>query len=428
MTGVLILAALVVAYALVAARIEYLYLTGPIVFAVVGFVLGSGEVGVVHIGPGSEIVRVTTAVTLSLLLFSDAATLRLRILSQDAWLITRLLLIGLPLTVALGTGVARLIVPALGLGVCALLAAILAPTDLSLGLAMFKNPRVPELVRGAINVESGLNDGIAAPLVTLFLGVAVAEFEGFSQPLVEAVIEIVVGLAIGAAVGLVGGFLLRISRRSKWSTASSRQYAALGLVMLAYGLATTTEGNGFIAAFVSGITFGIMARDAAHQAAELSERVGTLLTFGVWFIFGSSIAPAIIAEGLTWRPVLYALLSLTLIRMLPVALSLLGKTLHGSTLVFVGWFGPRGLASVVFLLFALGVLDEAGIDTTLLTVTAGWTVLLSVLLHGISAGPVAAWYAARAERFSPGSPELEPTASAPGRHGFAMPTSTPQDE
>jgi NhaP-type Na+/H+ or K+/H+ antiporter len=423
-TGTLILAALVVAYALTAARIEYLYLTGPIVFAVVGFVLGSGGSAVVEVGPGSEVARLATAVTLSLLLFSDAATIKPRILAQDAGMITRLLLIGLPLTVALGTGAARFIVPALGLGVCALLAAILAPTDLSLGLAMFKNPRVPELVRGAINVESGLNDGIAAPLVTLFLGVAIAEFEHLTRPFVEAIVEIVLGVGVGGAIGLVGGLLLRSSQRAKWSTASSRQFAVLALVMLAYGVAVEIHGNGFIAAFVGGLAFGIVARDTAHEAVRLSERTGTLLTFGVWFVFGASVAPTIISDGLTWRPIVYALLSLTLVRMVPVALSLLGKKLHGSTLLFVGWFGPRGLASVVFLIIALQGLREAGIETTLLITTAGWTVLLSVILHGISAGPVAAWYAARAERFAPGSPELEPTASVSVRHGLPMPTSS----
>ena len=424
MTGTIVLSALVVVYALAAARIEYLHVTGPIVFVAVGFVLGSGGVSAVELGPGSEIVRVTTAVTLSLLLFSDAASIRLRMLAHDAGLITRLLLIGLPLAVALGTGMAWLILPAMGAGIAALLASILAPTDLSLGLAMFKNPRVPSLVRGAINVESGLNDGIVAPIVTLFLGIAIAEFEHLTHPLVEAVVEIGIGLGVGGAIGLVGGLLVRHSQQAKWSTASSRQFAVLALVALAYTVAVTAGGNGFIAAFVGGLIFGFMAREVAHGSVQLSERLGTLLTFGVWFVFGASVAPTIISDGLTWRPILYALLSLTLIRMLPVALSLLGKKLHLSTLVFVGWFGPRGLASVVFLIMALQGFDKAGMDTTLLATTAGWTILLSVVLHGVSAGPVAAWYATRAQRFRPNSPELEPSSQVPVRHGFATPTSS----
>ncbi len=428
MTGFLVLGGLVVVYALVAARVEYLYLTGPIVFVVVGFVLGSGGVSVVDVGPNSGIVRFVASVTLALLLFSDAATVRPRVVAQDARVITRLLLVGLPLTVALGTGVAWLLVPALGAGAFVLLASILAPTDLSLGLAMFKNPRVPELVRGAINVESGLNDGIAAPLVTFFIGLVIAESQHETRPVVEAIVEIVIGMGVGGAIGLVGGLLLRLSRNARWSSLASREFAALSLIMLSYGVATTIHGNGFIAAFVGGLAFGIIAREAAHEAVEFSERIGTLLTFAVWFIFGAAIAPIIISDGLSWRPILYALLSLTFIRMVPVAVSLLGKKLHGSTLLFAGWFGPRGLASVVFLLLALESLNEAGIGTTLLTVTAGWTILLSVILHGLSAGPAAAWYAARAQKFAPDSPELQPTAQVSGRQGLALPMSSrPED-
>lgn len=428
MTGFVVLGACVVAYALIAARVEYLYITGPIVFVVVGFILGSGGVSVVNLGTGSEVVRLTASVTLSLLLFSDAATIRPRVVAHDAGMIARLLLLGLPLTIALGTGAAWLAVPALGAGACALLASILAPTDLSLGLAMFKNPRVPELMRGAINVESGLNDGIAAPFVTFFLGVAVAEFEHVGRPVVEAIVEIAIGVGVGAAIGLIGGLLLRRSRRANWSTVGSRQFATLALIMLAYGVAVRIHGNGFIAAFLGGLAFGIMVRDAASEAVEFSERAGTLLTFAVWFIFGVSVAPIIISEGLSWRPILYAVLSLTFIRMVPVALSLLGKKLHGSTLLFVGWFGPRGLASVVFLILALEGLKEAGIDTTLLATTAGWTILLSVILHGLSAGPVAAWYATRVQKFAPGSPELAPTTQVSVRRGFAMPTSSRQED
>jgi len=191
------------------------------------------------------------------------------------------------------------VVPALGVGAFALLASILAPTDLSLGLAMFKNPRVPELVRGAINVESGLNDGIAAPLVMLFIGVAIAEFEQGVRPIVEAIVEIAIGVGVGGAIGLIGGLLLRRSRAANWSSAASRQFAALVLVVLAYAVVVEIHGNGFIAAFVGGLAFGIMAREAAHEAVEFSEKAGTLLTFAVWFIFGASVAPIIVSDGLS---------------------------------------------------------------------------------------------------------------------------------
>jgi len=423
MAPYLILVGAIALYALAASRLQYFYITGPIIFVAIGFFLGSGGVSLIDLGPGTTLVRTVTSVTLALLLFSDASKIRLGALGRDAGLIGRLLLVALPLAIVLGTGVGWLLLPALGVGMWVLLATILAPTDLSLGLAMFGNPRVPGRVSRMINVESGLNDGIAAPLVTLFIGWAVTEAEHGSGPLREAVAEIAIGVGIGLAVGLLGGLLLRVSRKSGWSSAASRQYSTLALTLVAYGGAVALHGNGFIAAFVGGIAFGIMAREDAHETVEYAEKTGTLLTFGVWFVFGTAVAPVIISDGLSWRPVFYALLSLTFVRMAPVALSLLGKKLQGSTLLFVGWFGPRGLASVVFLILALEQLAKDGIETSLLTATVGWTVLLSVVLHGISAGPVAGWYGSRAEKFPPGSPELEPAGEAHSGRSLARPAS-----
>lgn len=424
MTLYLILAAVVVIYALVAARLEYFHVTGPIVFVVIGFLLGSGGLSLVEWLPGTQVVRLVASLTLALLLFSDATTLPPRAVDRDAGPISRLLLIALPLVIAAGTGLGWLILPVAGLGMAALIASILAPTDLSLGMAMFGNPRVPTRVSRAINVESGLNDGVAAPLVALFIGLTAAEFEQGSRPLLEALSEIAVGVGIGVVAGLVGGWAVRFSDKAGWSSTASRQFATLALALLAYGGAVVLHGNGFLAAFVGGLAFGVTAGRGAHEAVEYSEKVGTLLTFVVWFIFGIAVAPIIFSEGLSWRPIVYALLSLTLIRMVPVALALIGKKLHPATLLFVGWFGPRGLASVVFLILAIEKLTEAGEETTLLAVTVGWTVLLSVILHGVSAGPVAAWYSSRAAKFAPGSPELEPpSGEIPARRSFAAPTS-----
>ena len=297
------------------------------------------------------------------------------------------------------------LLPRLGVGVWALVASILAPTDLSLGLAMFNNPRVPNRVRREINVESGLNDGIAAPLVTLFIGIAIADASRSSTPFEEALKEIVLGVAMGVVVGVVGK-LLRVSRRASWSSSGSRQFVAVALAALAYGSATLLHGNGFIASFVGGLAFGALARETASEAAEYAEETGTLLTLAVWFIFGAVIVPILVGAGLQWRPIVYALLSLTVIRMLPVAASLLGKKMHRSTVLFIGWFGPRGLASVVFLALALESFEGTGLDSTLLVATVGWTILLSVVLHGLSAGPVADWYSKKAASFPPDSPEL----------------------
>jgi sodium/hydrogen antiporter len=421
--GYLVLAGLIGLYALGAARLEYLMVTGPIVFVVLGFVFGPELGSVVDPAIGSEIVRVVTGVTLAMLLFSDASSVNLRALRRDASVLVLLLFVGLPLAVIIGAFSAWLLLPALGLATCALLASILAPTDLSLGLAMFRNPRVPDRVRRTINVESGLNDGVATPVVMLFIGLVIAESEHDSLQFVVAIEELAIGVGIGVAIGLAAGLLMRFSISRKWSSVASRQFAALAFALLAYGGALALEGNGFIAAFVAGITFGAVNHEAATEAVEYVEKTGVLLTLAVWFIFGAAIAPVLLTDGLGWQPIVYALLSLTVVRMLAVALALLRKRLHWSTVLFVGWFGPRGLASVAFLILALQSLSEAGIDTTLLAATAGWTILLSVILHGISAGPVATWYGKKAAGFAPGSPELEPTTLTKTRHGIASPTS-----
>ncbi len=423
LTGYLVLVGLIALYALGAARLEYLMVTGPIVFVVLGFVLGPELGSVVDATIGSEIVRVVTGVTLALLLFSDASSVNLRALRRDASVLILLLFVALPLAVVFGALSAWLLLPALGLATCALLASILAPTDLSLGLAMFRNPRVPDRVRREINVESGLNDGVATPVVMLFIGLVIAESAESARPFVVAIEELAIGVGIGVVIGLAAGLLMRLSIRRQWSSVASRQFAALAFALLAYGGALALEGNGFIAAFVAGITFGAVNHEAATEAVEYVERTGVLLTLAVWFIFGAAIAPVLLTDGLAWQPIVYALLSLTVVRMLAVALALLRKRLHWSTVLFVGWFGPRGLASIAFLILALQSLSEAGIDTTLLAAAAGWTIVLSVILHGISAGPVAAWYSSKAAGFAPGSPELGASPLVNTRQGISSPTS-----
>jgi sodium/hydrogen antiporter len=423
MTGYLVLACLIALYALGAAKLEYRLVTGPIVFAVIGFVLGTKGLSLIDPGTGSEAVRVVTGLTLALLLFSDASSVNLRALRRDASVILLLLFVALPLAVVLGALSAWLLLPTLGLATCALLASILAPTDLSLGLAMFKNPHVPDRVRRDINVESGLNDGVATPVVMLFIGIVIADAEHSGGPIATAIAEMAIGVGFGIAVGGIGGYLMRLSATRKWSTGASRQFAAVSLALVAYGGAIALEGNGFIAAFVGGVTFGAVNHQTATEAVRYTEKTGVLLTFVVWFIFGATVAPLLLKDGLGWQPIVYALVSLTVVRMFAVALALLGRKMHRSTVLFMGWFGPRGLASVAFLILALQSLTTAGIETSLFAATIGWTILLSVILHGISAGPVAAWYGSKAAAFAPGSPELEPAELTETRQGIASPTS-----
>jgi len=417
------LALFFVAYALVAQRLELLNVTGPMVFLAAGLVYALLELPPLLTGITEEVFMMLMTLTLTLLLFADASTVQLSALRKGRSAPLRLLLVGLPLTVAAGWLGARGILPIEGLGMAALIGVVLAPTDVSLGLAMFSNERVPAGVRRGINVESGLNDGLVAPLVAIAISIVLAETAELQAPIVDAAVQILAGVGAGAAVGLLGGMAMRASQRQGWSSGPSRAFASFGLAVLAYVASVAVHGNGFVAAFVGGLIFGAIVREQAEDAAVFAEESGSLLSLLVWFAFGLIIGPELASTGLRWEPIAYALLSLTLFRMLPVAISLYRSGLRADTKVFMGWFGPRGLASVIFLLDAVAELHGSGIDTSMLIATAGWTIVLSVMLHGVSAGPVAAWYAKRSESFPPDSPELESTPAVGTRMGLASPTS-----
>jgi NhaP-type Na+/H+ or K+/H+ antiporter len=394
MGGLTVLAVVVVAYTLVASKLDRWWITGPMVFAAAGAVLGPGGLDVFPLSLTSEAVLTITELTLALLLFSDASTVRLRDVEGDAGLPRRLLFIGLPLTVIAGALLAHLIFPEVGWAAAALIATTLAPTDAALGLAVVTNKAVPVRIRRALNVESGLNDGIATPLVTLFIAIVAAD-EGLTDTAwgLEALKQI--GLAIVAAVvvGYLGGRLLAFANERGWTSEVSEQIAILALALLAYQGAVTIGGNGFIAAFAGGILFGAATRRRLAEPVQFTETLGLSGSFLVWSIFGALFVGALLTHDLSAQPILYAILSLTVIRMVPVAIVLIGTHLRPTTVAFMGWFGPRGLASVVFTLLALEEIDPSGGGGMLLQ-TVTWTILLSVVLHGISASPLAARYGA----------------------------------
>jgi NhaP-type Na+/H+ or K+/H+ antiporter len=333
--------------------------------------------------------------TLALLLFADASTLAFRQVRDDPGPPARLLLIAMPLIIAIGSLIAYGLFPGEGFGFALLLAAILAPTDAALGLPIFSNPRVPVRIRRALNVESGLNDGIATPFVALFTAMALAyETQKVGGWLLSALGEIGIGVGAGIAVGLLGGWLFAAAVKRGWTSATGEQIGNLALAMCAFWAAKALGGNGFIAAFVGGILFGHATRERLHVATEFTETAGTLLSLFVWAAFGANLVLPLIQD---FRPLglLYALASLTVIRMLPVALSLIGTRFRLDTILVMGWFGPRGLASVIFGLIAYESFHEAGASTDLLADTIAWAVLLSVLLHGLSAVPQANRYGRR---------------------------------
>jgi NhaP-type Na+/H+ or K+/H+ antiporter len=411
MEGLTALAVVVVLYALVASRLDRWWITGPMVFVAAGAVLGPGGLGVLPVSVSHEAVLTVTELTLALVLFADASTIRLRDIEGDAGLPNRLLFIGLPLTVVAGTVLAYLMLPGVGWAMAALIATILAPTDAALGLAVVSNRAVPVRIRRALNVESGLNDGIATPFVTLFIALVAAE-EGIGDQAWGIAALKQIGLAIVAAlvVGYLGGKLLVFAKDNGWTSGVSEQIAILALALLAYVGAVAVGGNGFVAAFVGGILFGAATRGRLEASGRFTETVGLSATFLVWAIFGALFVGELFTHELSAQPILYAIASLTVIRMVPVAIALAGTRLRPATAAFMGWFGPRGLASVVFTLIALEELEHSG-SGELLVATATWTILLSVVLHGISATPFAARYGAsigRAGHASENAPAGEP--------------------
>ncbi len=317
-------------------------------------------------------------------------------------LVLRLLLIGFPLSVLAGFAGARWLFPEMPILMALLVGAALAPTDAGLGAATVLNPVVPVRVRRILNVESGLNDGLATPVVMFaIVGIAGEEMLSPGVSLVDAVRDLLLGVAVGALVGAVGGLLLGWSRRSGLSTAHTRAIGVLLLPILAFATAELLSGNTFVASFVAGTAFAGAAfwADEEESALALTEMLSEPLGFAVWFAFGLAALP-FVWSAVGWREAVLAVLALTVVRMVPVAVSLLGTGLRARTTAFIGWFGPRGLASVVFALIAV---EDLEMDEPLRQAVAaiGLTVVLSVLAHGLTADVLAARYGAWASRTAP---------------------------
>lgn len=356
-------------------------LTAPIVFVAAGY-LYADVLDVLQLEVEAEPVKLVLEVALVWVLFSDASGVDLRRFRADAGLYVRLLGVGFPLSVALGALLAAVV---LGLDPWAALfvGAALAPTDAALGASVMTNPAVPERTRRTLNVESGLNDGLATPVVLVAIAGVAADLgldhvEGPGR----VVVTLVVGVLVGLATGLLGGLLTRTARRRGWLAQGLAGPAVLALALMAYTLALVVDGNGFVAAFVAGLAFGATAGSGGPEEVAYVEETGSLVSLMAWLLFGALGLPLVL-DGVGWSQLFYAVLSLTVVRMLPVALALLGSSFPRSQITFIGWFGPRGLASVIFAMLALEELDVAA-DGLLATVAL--TVLLSVVLHGTSAG------------------------------------------
>jgi NhaP-type Na+/H+ or K+/H+ antiporter len=391
---IVIFAVFILIYSAVAGAIERTWISGAIIFTAFGLLIGPVGLDLISFEVDREAVKILAELTLALVLFTDAAGADLGVLKKFQRLPVRLLLVGLPLTILLGFGVGAVLFQKLSLFEVALLATMLAPTDAALGKAVVTNETVPDAVRQGLNVESGLNDGICVPILFVFLALATGKAgeEGPWQLAIKLVVEeIGIGLVVGLLLTALAVGLLKFAKRRNWLTETWIQVQVVALALACFAAAQFIGGSGFIAAFSGGLLFRALAKEHREEFLLAAEGTGDTMALITWVIFGAAVISKALGN-FSWIVVIYSILSLTLIRMLPVYISLTGLQADNESKLFVGWFGPRGLASVVFAVIVLNAnLPNGGI----LAMTVVCTVILSIILHGISANPWARGYGER---------------------------------
>jgi NhaP-type Na+/H+ or K+/H+ antiporter len=397
--------ALVFCYSLVSGRLERTILTAPILFTAAGLMVSFFLPELRERQGGLDLLLRVAEIGLVLLLFSDASRIDLRVLQNIRSLPVRLLSQGMLLTMVLGALGALIVFRQLSIWEAGILAAILAPTDAGLGQIIVNSPRVPLKIRQALNVEAGLNDGLSVPFLLFFIALAGGAAEGGHSSLIRFIVEqLGYGTLVGVSIGLLGGWLLGLAHKRKWLAHSWQQLGVVALPILCLVACEPIGASMFIAAFVGGLAAQVGFKDAARHSVEFTEEWGQLFNLSVFFLFGILVARA--WPDFTLAHALYAILSLTLIRMLPVALALAGTRLSRATVLFIGWFGPRGLASIVLgLVYLEKQLHQPGEATIALAVMM--TVLFSVFAHGVSALPGMEIYAQRLKALPADAPELE---------------------
>jgi sodium/hydrogen antiporter len=396
-------------YTLLSRRIEHTVITTPIVFTVAGMLL----IWILPVAHELEANRETflrlAEIGLVFLLFTDATGINLNGLRSNESLPTRLLILGMPLTILLGLLGAVLVLPGITFWEAGILASVLAPTDAGLGEVVVTSPLVSQRIRQALNVEAGLNDGLSVPFLFLFIAIAEAGTHGAGRVLVTyAVQQLGGGILVGLVVGLLGGWFLNLAARRGWMDTNFESLGLIALPALCFILVEPLSGSMFIAAFVAGLAVQVAYRGANRQVTEFTVELGQLLDLFVFFLFG--ILVSVNVHLLSWRHLIYAIISLTIVRMLPVALAVRGMGLSRPTVLFMGWFGPRGLASIVLALVYIA--QDANLPgEQVIFAAAMLTILVSILAHGLSAQPGIKLYARRVEKLDRAAPEFQEQAA-----------------
>lgn len=392
-----VLALFILLYSNISGGLERTPINGAIVFTAFGLAVGPPGLGLLVLEVDAEGLRTLAELTLALVLFTDAANANLVGLKKSFHIPQSLLLIGLPLTILLGFGVGVLVFGGLTLLEIAILSTMLAPTDAALGKAVVNDASVPANVREGLNLESGLNDGICVPILFVFLALATGSAgEGDTAALALKLVaeEIGIGVLLGGGLTMLGAWLIKQGADRGWITETWRQLPVIGLAVSCFAVAQVLGGSGFIAAFTGGLLFGLFAKDHKPKLLLAAAGTGDTLALITWVVFGAAVVGQVIGS-FNWEVLVYAVLSLTLVRMLPVFLSLAGMDLRVDEKLFMGWFGPRGLASIVFAVIVLNA-NLPGGGTIAITVVC--TIVLSIIAHGLSANPLVAALAGRAKR------------------------------
>ncbi|MGD9293414.1 MAG: cation:proton antiporter [Roseobacter sp.] len=383
-----ILAVILFLYSVIADKLERTIIGGAITFTAIGLFLGTSGFGILDLSFNTKGLSILAELTLALLLFADAANADLKELKRSANLPKRLLLIGLPLTIVFGIASGAALFSAITLLEIALLATILAPTDAALGKAVVTDESVPGPIRSGLNFESGLNDGICVPIFLAFLAFATnaAGEQSFGQIAFHLIVEEVgIGAVTGIVIAGIGAAVIKLRQSREDISPTWKQLLVPALALACFATAQALGGSGFIASFVGGLLFGGIAPQKTEGYVLAAESTGDALSLLTWVVFGATIVPRVF-DSITWEIAVYAVLSLTVVRMLPVWICLKGTKMRLGEVLFVGWFGPRGLASIVFTVMAI----DAGVPgADFIALVVACTILFSIIGHGLSAKPFA---------------------------------------
>jgi NhaP-type Na+/H+ or K+/H+ antiporter len=401
MLALVVIMLLLLGWALIAGRLARYSVTAPLALLVAGVILTAGPNPVfvfdVPFEPAEHIVEVILAI----LLFTDATEVPGGILGREPRLTLRLLLIALPLSLGAAWLFGVLLFDGRDLWLLMVLATIVMPVDLVPAVALVRDRRIPERLRQVLNAESGLNDGIVAPVFLFSLAAAIAAGDDeLASAAVDALPSLALALLVGGVVGAAAARVLRRSLTAGWTQPSALRLGVLTIPLLAYAAAAVVGGNGFVAAFVAGVFFEPEARQLPHDALHLVEDVGALLSLALWFIFGAIVNDTVGGGSITWQVVVYVALALTVARMLPVTVSMVGTDVSLRDRLFLGWVGPRAIATLVFGLLAFIHLPAP--DGDFVRAVTVVTVVASIVVHGLSTGVVAARYG-RTEHVTAGS-------------------------